>query len=285
MPQPSPIDRKRYGDELAGAICALRSAGKIIAPYKGEFRVDLCPETFSADRLLRMAAEITPRKTATVRRPPGEEAGTTGNRATGPGSVLANPIQEPRSPAQDTSDSVAEPVVPTGNEGSAGERGTRRTCAKCGRPRSRESKALCAICYAQAGRGSYPARPTADVRDKFARATQEPIPAGDEPANAGGSHEPGLTPATEVARTAPPSTALCGCGKPKTGRHGKCWFMRGMAGPPGKRVYPKGRHHTSRITALEMDLAATKAELAAFKATVRDAVAELLERMDGSEGR
>ncbi len=311
--------RARFGD-LADPIMALREAGRVVAPFGDGFRVGKI--VVDAEQLARMAAEITPRKTATVRRPPGEEAGTTGNRATGPGSVLANPIQEPRSSAQDTSDSIptVEPVVPPRKDGSAGERGTRRTCAKCGRPRSKESKALCAICYAQAGRGSYPVQPTADVRDKFAKskscgggesrpaettsslecgggAAREAMPASEEsvPASAGraldagGAIPPRSNPALESAAgrngdTAgvapgpqePIAVALCGCSRPK-GHHGRCWFKRGQAGPPGKRVYPKGRHHTSRITALETEVSALRADLAAYKATVRAATLELVE--------
>lgn len=385
--------RARFGD-LAEPILALRRAGRRVAPFGAGFLIDnmavsaetLCEE---ADRLKARQARLSeakePRQTAD-RKAAGGRAGTT-DEANGPGSAPA-PIEEPRSPATWSSDSTptAEPVVPARKDGRAGERGTRRTCAKCGRPRSRESKALCAICYAQAGRGSYPAKPTADVRDKFAKSKScggrgvealrrdNPAPHGFAPSVGAGHDQQTCTVAGRRDRRAPdvgnveePETGperpprpsppqdaiaavLCGCGKPKSpphrrcwsirglpgpiksrttkpytagpeqgaavlkpplddapqaarieeptttpalavgadagtscgcgrpkGHHGRCWFKRGQQAPPGKRVYPKGRNHTSRIAALE-------ARLDAFEATVRDAVRELLARIDHLTG-
>lgn len=303
---PSDIDRRRYGDTLARAIHLVRTGGTPVAPYKnGLFRVGdgAAMHVCSAADIHGMAAKVTrPKPDAPRARmarheitktaagtPPGGREGTVA--ASGPGISPAKYI-----------------------------------CASCGGPRSKWSKTLCATCYAQVGRGSYPAQPTADVRDKFWHAV-EPSTAGPEQGAASNSpppddapqaariEEPTATPAPAVGASA--GTDLCGCGRPRLPAHGRCWAIRGLPGPlekravgrplpkvcekcGGPRSYWSARlcqkcyrpeppaprpSQEGRITSLEAELAATKADFAAFKDTVKAAVADLVAHLGLGEDR
>lgn len=103
---PTPVDRRLYGD-LADDVVLLRSDGRVVARFKGGFRVDSHPEIFTAAQVRGMAAEVRNRRESkpvaprsrmarheiTKRRegtPAGESEGTV-DTPRGPGGALATP--------------------------------------------------------------------------------------------------------------------------------------------------------------------------------------------------
>ena len=136
---------------------------------------------------------------------------------------------------------------------------------------SKWAKNQCAVCYAQAGRGSYPQRPYAERPDKFWRAVQRDaapsgrvdvvhtdVPPAGTPQTASGPPTAAVTPAPESGPTAGPH---CPCGRPIP-HGGRCWHKRGLPGPVvkplGKRALEQAQtlSANARLAALERKVAA-----------------------------
>lgn len=213
--------RARFGD-LADPIMALREAGRTVAPFVDRFRVD--KDVVSATGILRLADELRARQaakalrakqktTATLRR--ARVAGTT-DRPDGPGSTLAtnsnaapdgcaDVIDVPPGTTPQTEGVANASVTPALD---AGELGAGTIHESCGDGESRPvvSPLTDRVKYTGGTVGSR-LQPTARVAPR----PQEPIPA-----------------------------ATCRCSRPR-GHGGRCWVMRGEAGPTLKRRQPRGR--------------------------------------------
>jgi ribosomal protein L40E len=240
--------RARFGDD-ADAVMALRAAHKTVRPFGDQFAVD--EVVVDADELERMAARLRPAKAKRAKQKPAPE---------------------------------------TSARGSAAGTETMKGSAMTGRPGSA----------------------AATLSDAALGACVDDVPRPGSPQSDG----------TPVSSDAPVPNArvgagpvLCPCGRP-TSHYGRCWHRRGMSAPTAKsasrRPLPrvcekcggprsywsagqcrkcyeanrvKPQTQAAQIAALRDEIAAVRAEQAAFEAKVKAAVVEMLERFDGGESR
>ena len=206
--------RSPYGD-LADDVALLASDGKVIRRHDGMYRLDGAPEKMTAAMVRGMAAEVRNRRWEAEHAPRFQ----VGYEITGAG--------KPNAPLSFgmAAHAITKTAVLDTRPGEGGASGTNEghdaapaipVCAKCGGPISKWSKGQCAVCYAQAGRGSYPQRPYAERPDKFWRAVERDaapsgrvdagvppgVPPDTTPQTASGPGRSAVTPAPESGASA-----------------------------------------------------------------------------------
>lgn len=320
---PSAVDIKRHGMALATAIHKVRSDGTTVAPFKGGlFRVGdgAAMEVVSAAGIHGIAAKIDEKRqyakerllAPRTKRPPvpdapaGESAGTP--EASRAGSALA--IPSPPTAASNPFDSRA----------ASGEEGRDEPV----RPGSAAVVALEPNAGAAGGADApAPIRESRSPAFTTSDSTEPVVPAGNE----GRSGErdasaPGDQPKVSAAAKRPAKpvcsadqptdlpapSVTCPCGR-KSGHGGRCWFMRGDAGPPPTRRKPmpggvcascNGPRSYSAAgdlcrkcflsrrrepTGLAARVGALEAELAEFKAAVKAAFGDVVAHLGLGQGR
>ena len=170
-----------YGD-LADDIALLATYGKVIRRHDGMYRLNGAIEKLTAAQVRGMAAELRNRRLA-VRYAPAMKAGHEIASDRGPDDPRARMARHEITKTREGTPAGEGEGTLAMHADQAGIALAKPTCTKCGGPRSKWSKGHCAVCYAQAGRGSYPQRPTADVPDKFWRAVE---PANEPTKSCGG---------------------------------------------------------------------------------------------------